>query len=240
MEQIRNNFQAVIEKIESACHRAGRQPKDVKLVVVTKGQPLERIQAVIEAGARQLGENYADEAIEKMPALAGTPDLEWHMIGHVQSRKARLVCEHFAWMHSLDSLKLATRLNLYSNEIERKIPVLIECNVSGEESKYGYPAWSPEQWPHLVEELKPILALSWLDVRGLMTMAPFSIEPEEARIYFRSLHELRDKLGQIFPEGRWEELSMGMSMDFEAAIQEGATIIRVGEAILGPRVKRGE
>jgi len=240
MEQIRDNFQAVMEKIEFACRRTGRRPDEVKLVVVTKGQPIERIQALIEAGGRRLGENYAEEALGKIPLFSGTPGLEWHMIGHVQSRKARLVCENFAWVHSLDSLKLANRMDGILNEIARKIPVLIECNVSGEANKFGYPAWHRDQWSALAEALKPILALQQLEVRGLMTMAPYADNPEDARSYFRRLCALRDELARIYPASRWEELSMGMSLDFEVAVEEGATIIRVGEAILGQRVRRGE
>jgi pyridoxal phosphate enzyme (YggS family) len=207
----------------------------VRLVVVTKGQPLDKIQEVIEAGAMRLGENYAEEGVEKIQALGARKGLEWHMIGHVQSRKARLICEHFAWVHSLDSLKLAERLDRLAGELERKLPVLIECNVSGEESKFGYPAWQEERWDELGEAISPIMQCNQLQVRGLMAMAPYSSDPEAARPYFKRARRLRDALARRFPALDWSELSMGMSGDYETAIEEGATIVRIGEAILGPR-----
>ena len=204
-------------------------------MVVTKGQPLEKIQAVIEAGAGLLGENYAEEGAEKIQALTVPLDTEWHMIGHVQSRKARLVCQHFAWVHSLDSLRLAERLDRSAGDLKRILPVLIECNVSGEESKFGYPAWQEGQWVELANAVSTTLQFNNLQVRGLMAMAPYSLDPEAARPYFNRLRRLRGVLAKQFPTIEWPELSMGMSADFETAIQEGATIVRIGEAILGSR-----
>jgi len=232
---ILENYEIVLEKIHHAAQSVGRTASDVRLVVVTKGQPLERIQTVIAAGARRLGENYADEGVEKIRAISGSASIEWHMIGHVQSRKARLVCAHFDWMHSLDNLKLAERLDRFSGELGRKLPVLIECNVSGEESKFGYPAWQEGAWDDLARSIAPLLNFSNLQVQGLMTMAPYADDPEAARPYFRRLRRLRDELSTRFPALNWSELSMGVSGDFETAVQEGATIVRIGEAILGPR-----
>ncbi len=236
---IGESYQAVLERITSACRKSGRSDKEVKLVVVTKGQPLDKIKAVIEAGAENLGENYAEEAVEKMSALPALSGIEWHMIGHVQSRKARMVCDHFSWLHSLDSLKLAQRLDRFLHETGRYLPVLVECNVSGEETKFGFSAWQEVRWPQLAHELESILALERLQVRGLMTMAPFFEDPEMARPYFRKLSRLRNELRRCLPGSNWEELSMGMSTDFEVAVHEGATIVRIGEAILGPRPNRG-
>jgi len=232
---IRENYVKILESIQRAARSAGRGEDEVRLVVVTKGQPLEKIQAVIEAGARRLGENYAEEGVEKIQALNALVGLEWHMIGHIQTRKARLVCEHFAWVHSLDSLKLAERLDRFAGEFQRKLPVLIECNVSGEESKFGFPAWQEERWDELGQAISAILQFNHLQVRGLMMMAPYSTDPEAARPYFKRARRLRDALARRFPALDWAELSMGMSGDFETAIEEGATIVRIGEAILGPR-----
>jgi hypothetical protein len=237
---VQYRYQIVREKIASAARRSGRDPNQVRLVVVTKGQPVEKVLSVVEAGARLLGENYAEEAVEKIRAVAGRASLEWHMIGHIQSRKASLVCEYFSFIHSLDSIKLATRLDRFAGEFKRQIPVLLECNVSGEESKFGFPVWYEDRWDDFIQEVKPILALPNLEVRGLMTMAPYSSEPRVARPFFSRLRRLRDTLQQRCPQVDWRELSMGMSADFEVAVQEGASMIRVGEAILGPRTVRGD
>jgi pyridoxal phosphate enzyme (YggS family) len=178
---VSENYQQVIENIQAACRRAGRNPTDVRLVVVTKTHPVEMIQAAIEAGARHLGENYADEALPKIQALSNSPGVDWHMIGHVQSRKARLVAEHFSFLHSLDSLKLARRLDAFCAELGKRLPVLLECNVSGEETKFGYSAWQSGNWAALLPEIQGIASLPHLELRGLMTMAPFLEDPEGAR-----------------------------------------------------------
>jgi pyridoxal phosphate enzyme (YggS family) len=162
------------------------------------------------------------------------------MIGHVQSRKARAVCEQFACLHSLDSLKLAARLDRFAGELKRCLPVLLECNVSGEETKFGLPAYREESWENLLPEIDAILALPNLQIRGLMTMAPFLADPEETRPYFRRLRRLLEYFDRQYPRPEWRELSMGMSADFEAAIQEGATLVRIGTAILGERTSKKE
>jgi pyridoxal phosphate enzyme (YggS family) len=161
--------------------------------------------------------------------------IEWHMIGHVQSRKARDVCVHFDWVHSVDSLKLARRLERFSAEQESNLPILLECNVSGEESKFGFPAWEERQWGELLPEFEQIAKLPHLDLRGLMTIAPYLPEAEPARPFFRRLRRLQGYLLEEGIPGMWKELSMGMSGDFEVAIQEGSTMIRVGTAIFGER-----
>ena len=202
---------------------------------MTKGHPVEAIQAAVKAGATRLGENYVDEALTKMDALGELPGLEWHMIGHVQSRKAQSVSERFDWLHSLDSLKLAHRLDRFAGGIGRRLPVLLECNTSGEETKFGWSARQETNFPVLAQEFQEIIQLPNLEVRGLMTMAPFFDEPEPSRPCFRRLSQLRDYLVGQLPETDWQELSMGMSSDFSVAIQEGATLVRIGTAIMGAR-----
>ncbi len=182
-----------------------------------------------------LGENYVEEAEPKITELSKHEALQWHMIGHVQSRKARAVCGLFDYLHSLDSMKLADRLNRMAGEMGIRLPVLLECNVSGEESKSGFPAWQEERWPELNNTLEKVTASANLEVRGLMTMAPFLPEAEMARPYFQRLRRLQAYLRNEFPQENWSELSMGMSADYEVAIEEGATLVRVGTAIMGPR-----
>jgi pyridoxal phosphate enzyme (YggS family) len=234
--EIHSRYKSVLGRVEAAASRAGRSPADVRLVVVTKTHPVELTRAVLKAGALHLGENYAEEAISKKLELEGPPGVSWHMIGHVQSRKAALVTEHFDWVHSLDSLKLANRLNRFAGERGRRIPVLLECNVSGEESKYGWPAWREADWDTLLEPFAQLLELPAVEVHGLMTMAPFLPDPEQARPFFKRLKRLQGYLADCLPGADWSELSMGMSADFEVAIEEGATWIRVGTAITGSRI----
>lgn len=233
---IHNLFQQVCEQIAGTALGCGRDPAQVRLVVVTKGHPVEAVKCVVEAGAAILGENYVEESLPKIQALSGFTGIHWHMIGHVQSRKARQVCESFTLLHSLDSMKLARRLSKFAQESQIRLPVLLECNTSSEASKYGFPAWDEACWPGLAVELRELVSLPGLDVRGLMTMAPFFDAPELARPFFARLRHLREYLVQAVPAGHWVELSMGMSGDFQAAIQEGATLVRIGTAIMGPRL----
>lgn len=187
-----------------------------------------------------LGENYAEEGVDKIIALENESKVEWHMIGHVQSRKAELVANNFYLLHSLDSLKLAKRINRALDESGKELPVLLEFNVSGEESKYGWQASDEKTWSQLLPELKQIVDLDHLRVRGLMTMPPYYEDPELSRPFYSKLKRLRDYLADKFPGTTWNELSMGTSIDFETAIEEGSTFIRVGQAILGKRfTKRG-
>jgi PLP dependent protein len=204
-------------------------------VVVTKTHPVEIVRAALEAGIRDFGENYAEEALEKIQALGAVDGLRWHMIGHVQSRKADLVAKNFDYMHSLDSLKLAARLERFAAEAGRKLPVLLECNVGGEASKFGYAASTPAQWEALRAEAEQILQFSHLEIRGLMTMPPLYTGGELTRPYFDRLRGLRDFLAQHLPQAQWQALSMGTSADFAVAVEAGATLVRVGTAILGAR-----
>jgi hypothetical protein len=205
------------------------------LVTVTKGHPTETVEAALKAGLRVFGENYAQEGIAKMLACSDWTGVEWHMIGHVQSRKAGMVAENYDWLHSLDSLKLARRLDRFAGQVGRRLPVLLECNVSGEQSKFGLEAWRENNWAALAGQIEPIIELGHLRVLGLMTMPPFLPDPETARPFFQRLRRLKEYLAGQFPGVDWSELSMGMSADYQVAVQEGATIVRVGTAILGPR-----
>jgi hypothetical protein len=236
--QIRERYERTIERIATAARASGRESGSVRLVVVTKAQPLEVVQATVQAGARLLGENYPDESVSKISSIGPEIKVEWHMIGHVQSRKARLVIEHFDLLQSLDSLKLAKRLNRMAAEAGRVLPVMLEFNVGGEESKFGWPAAYEKDWPDLYPEVESILELENLQIRGLMTMPPLETNPEDARIYFRTLRLLRDHLVARFPQADWHELSMGTSADYEMAVQEGATLVRIGTAIVGSRPLR--
>jgi PLP dependent protein len=232
VDTIRERYLKVLEEISSSSKKSKNQK--VQLVVVSKSQPIEILRAAIEAGITVFGENYAEEAIKKMIALQQT-GLEWHMIGHVQSRKAAMVVDHFSLLHSLDSLKLATRLERYCAERKKLLPVLLEVNISGEQSKNGFAGWDEAKWPDLLQELAPIVEMRHLNVRGLMTMPPFFEDAKLTRPYFRRTRNLQEFLGKHLPNSDWSELSMGTSIDFKAAVEEGATYVRVGEAILGKR-----
>jgi len=232
---VSRNLEQVKERIHHAAQASGRSAEQVRLIVVTKGHPQSKVQQVVEAGVKNIGENYVEESLLKMASVSPDVELTWHMIGHIQSRKARLVSQNFDWVQTVDSIKLARRLDRFAGEYERIIPVLLECNVSGEESKYGWIAWNELEWPALAEEISPILEMENLLVQGLMTMAPYFLDPSQARPFFQRLGKLRDFLAKLFPTQEWSELSMGMSGDYEAAIQEGATMVRIGTAILGER-----
>lgn len=238
-EILRARLEKIRAEIDSAARQAGRAPETIRLMVVTKTHPAETVAAALAAGARLLGENYAEEAVQKITAL-NAPQAEWHMIGHVQSRKADLVARHFQAMQSLDSLRLATRLQRFAAEAGRILPVFLECNVSGEASKFGYPAQTASERDLLFREVEQILLLPNLRLCGLMTMPPFSSDPQRARPYFARLRELAEALHARFPQADWRELSMGTSADFPAAVLEGASLVRVGTAILGARPPKNE
>ena len=234
-ESIRLRYEETQSQIANSARIAGRDPESVKLVVVTKKQPLVVLQSAINAGVKVFGENYPKEAVSKMQSLGEKNTVEWHMIGHVQSRKASLVVENFSLLHSLDRLKIARRLDRLSKEAETKFPLLLELNVGGEESKHGWDASDESHWDALLPDIEEALSLANLEIRGLMTMPPFFQDAELARPYFQQLRRLRDFLSKKYPQSNFEELSMGTSGDFQIAVQEGATIVRVGQAIVGQR-----
>lgn len=235
---IRARHERILDQMAEAAIRSGRE-RAARLVVVTKSQTLDVVRAAVAAGASILGENYAEEAVQKIAALGQTA-VEWHMIGHVQSRKADLVAEHFDMLHSLDSLKLAARLDRFCAGHGRILPALLEVNVSGEASKYGFPAWDDAGWADLLPVFENLLQFQRLRVCGLMTMPPYFDDPEQARPYFRQVRRLQEFLAKHLPQADWSELSMGTSVDFVAAVEEGATFVRVGQAILGPRPAKQE
>ena len=233
--QMEANIAAVKARIARAAQQAGRSPAEITLVAVSKTHPPQAVEAAAQAGLADFGENRLEEAGPKMKAVAAG-GLRWHMIGHVQSRKAaEAATGGFALIHSVDSLKLAQRLSRQAAAAGLVVPVLLECNMSGEASKEGFSAETSDRWPALLPEVSAILALPGLEVRGLMTMAPVVPQPEAARPFFSRLRELRDCLRINLPQNQWRELSMGMSDDFEAAIGEGATLVRIGRAIFGER-----
>jgi pyridoxal phosphate enzyme (YggS family) len=232
---IQQRLALVNKKIARAALSSGRLPDAVTLLVVSKSQPVEVIEAAISAGISRFGENYPEETLSKIQKLENQMKIEWHMIGHLQSRKARIVAEHFQMLHSLDSSHLAEKMDRLMAEGGGKMPALLEFNVGGEESKSGWPAWDETGWGELLPEISTILALEHLQITGLMTMPPLSEDTKEARPYFKKLCKLKDYLSASFPGAKFTELSMGTSADFEIAIEEGATMIRVGQAILGAR-----
>ncbi len=240
MSDIGRNLTQVQERIAEAALRSGRGPGDVTLVAVTKTHPAETVVAAYRAGVRHFGENRVEEGAAKIPAareIISGPPPKWHMVGHVQSRKARAVVAHFDYVHSVDRLKIARRLSRFAQEASLTLPALLECNVSGEESKYGFDLQGWEQNEAQRETffaaVEGIVALPGIAVRGLMTMAPFVSDPEGVRPVFASLRGLRDALAERFPAGDWRHLSMGMTDDFEVAVEEGSTMVRIGRAIFG-------
>ena len=232
---IAKNIDTVKQKIELAALSAGRSSNDVNLVVVSKGQPDDVIRAAINAGVKTFGENYPEETFKKIQTLGGNQGIEWHMIGHLQSRKARIVAEYFSMFHSLDSVHVAMKLDKILNEQNRKMPVMLECNVSQEDTKYGWPAWDEDHWQSLLADVTAILRCKCLVLVGLMTMPPLFQNIEATRPYFRKLFALKEYLSKEISGEYFKELSMGTSVDYPIAIQEGATYIRIGQAVLGLR-----
>ena len=238
MSKVRENLLRVMERIEKAAQRVGRDPREIKLVAVSKTVETTRIKEAIEAGISILGENYVQEAKKKIEEIGrpacterfgeGRP-VAWHFIGHLQSNKAKYAVQLFDMVHSLDSIPLAEELNRRAEQADRMIKVLIEINLSGEGTKFG----TDEE--KILNLAKRILQLNHLSLEGLMTMPPYFDSPEMSRPYYIKLRELKERLVR---EGiPMRELSMGMSNDFEIAIEEGATYVRVGTAIFGERKK---
>jgi PLP dependent protein len=220
------NLNHVRQRISAACARSGREVASVTLVTVSKGQPADVVCAAAQMGLSVFGENRVQEARAKIGLCPGR--LRWHFIGHLQSNKCRDAVHFFEMIQSVDSLALAREINKWAEQSAKTMPALIQVNVAGESSKFGY---TPEK---VLAELKEINALPKMEVQGLMTVAPFAREAEKVRPVFRRLRELKeqceDLLGAPLPH-----LSMGMSGDFEVAVEEGATMIRLGSAVLGPR-----
>ncbi|MBG0788782.1 MAG: YggS family pyridoxal phosphate-dependent enzyme [Anaerolineaceae bacterium] len=234
-EKIKSNLETIQLKVRDAAEKSGREPSAIQLVGVTKLLPLGVVQAGVEAGLTCFGENYPAQAIEKIEALRDAPDIQWHMIGHIQSRKTELVCRYFDMVHSLDRLKIARLMDRYCGELDRLMPVLLEVNLSGEESKSGWDAWDEERWGLLLEPFTEITTMKNLKVMGLMSMPPLSADPETTRPLYRRLRRLQSYLKAELPDVTWNELSIGTSFDYPVAIEEGATIVRIGTELFGPR-----
>jgi pyridoxal phosphate enzyme (YggS family) len=227
---LRARIASITASISAACQRSNRSADEVSLVAVSKTVPVEKIRMALEAGVRVLGENRVQEAadkIEELRAETRIANAEWHFIGHLQSNKARRAAELFSCIHSVDSLKLAERLDRAAAELNRRMPIFLEVNLGGEASKSGLGE------KELLPAVEGVGALQHIDLRGLMTVPPYLEKPEEVRPFFAGLAHLRDEACEIVPSCR--ELSMGMSHDFEVAVEEGATFVRIGTAIFGAR-----
>ena len=228
---VAENVARVRERMEAAARRAGRDPRKIRLVAVSKTVAPDRIREAIAAGVDSLGENYVQEAQKKIEELG--PGAAWHFIGHLQTNKAKVAVRLFDWVHSVDSLRLAGELSRAAGQQKKVLPVLLQINLGQETTKFG--ALQDDTF-RLLEQMG---SLPGITVKGLMTVPPFFDSPEESRPYFRALRQLaeaasRRKIGGV----SLEDLSMGMSNDFEAAIEEGATLVRVGTAIFGSRPRK--
>jgi PLP dependent protein len=228
------NIRSLQERINQAAQRCGRNPSEVQLIAVTKTVSSERIREAYDTGLRVFGENRVQEFEAKAQSLSDLAGAEWHMIGHLQSNKSAKAAELFGHIDSVDSLRLARRLNAAASELGKKLSVLIEINIGGEQAKSGL---RPD-----TDELQDLLAetsqFPSLDFRGLMTVPPYDDDPARSRPYFRRMKELFDRIAtRKLSAVRMEVLSMGMSHDFEVAIEEGATCVRIGTAIFGERPK---
>lgn len=219
--RIEKNYACLLQRIEAACERSQRPASAVKLVAVTKYAQLEWVQTLVRLGVRELGESRPQQLIERVPLIAA--EVNWHLIGHLQRNKARRILQSVSLIHSVDSIRLLRALDRLADELTLRPRLLLEVNISAESAKHGF---STEE---LLADWKTVLSLNNLQVEGLMTMAPFSENPENARSVFRRLRELRDRLAERSPASvALTELSMGMSGDFEVAIEEGSTIVRIG------------
>jgi len=226
---LHDNLESIQQRIRAACERAGRNPDSVTLLAVTKGQPPEAVNQAGQLGLTLFSENKVQEAKSKIPLCSGR--LRWQMIGHLQSNKVRDAVQLFEMIQSVDSLDLAEEINKRCDQIGKTMPILLEINLAGEASKFGY---NPDQ---LLADFEKINALSRLEIHGLMTIPPYTSDPNRLRPIFRQMRELKEScesiLGAPLPQ-----LSMGMSGDFEIAIEEGATIVRIGTALFGARAKK--
>ncbi len=227
MSGIAERIRRVRERIARAALRVGRDPESVTLVGVTKGRGLAIVREALSAGLRDLGENRVQEAVSKIDAVGPGP--RWHLIGHLQRNKARLAAGRFQVIHSIDGLRIAQAVDRAAGEAGRRIPVLIEVNVAGETTKHGI---APGEAEDLIGR---VCAMPHLDAIGLMTVAPLADDPEAVRPVFRELRELRDRLRARVAGAAFGELSMGMTDDFEVAIEEGATMVRIGRALFEER-----
>ncbi|MFO7761200.1 MAG: YggS family pyridoxal phosphate-dependent enzyme [Thermodesulfobacteriota bacterium] len=231
MENIQKNLRSIQQRINKAAERSGHDPGSIRLVAVSKRHDSEAVQRALEAGQLVFGENYLQEAREKIEKIGPEPGLKWHFIGHLQSNKAKQAALLFDMIETVDRLKLAKALDRYAGEAGRKLSILVQINIGGEEQKAGV---SPQEAEQLISNISEYPNLR---IQGLMTMPPWRSDPEEVRPWFRKLRLMAEDFRSkgCLAEKDKLELSMGMSHDFETAIEEGATLVRVGTAIFGPR-----
>jgi PLP dependent protein len=234
LQHLIERLEQVQERIWRASERAGRDPNAITLVAITKGHPVETIAAAYEFGLRDFGENRTAELLEKRAAL-DLPGARWHFVGHLQSRKARDLIGQTDLIHSVDRLSLAEELSKRAEAAGEVVTGLLQVNASGEETKGGWHIHHREGEAHFLREVEALLALPALRIVGLMTMAPFHLEAEQTRPTFATTRAMLHRLQEAYPEQGFNVLSMGMTNDFEIAIEEGATHIRVGTALFGPR-----
>ena len=231
---ISENFRQVKRRIIDAAKRVGRDPSDIRLLAVTKEQSDVTVAEGIQAGMTLLGENKVQEASSKIEAL-GRNGLEWHFIGRLQKNKVKFIFDLFDLIHSVDSLALAEAIHKTAQKIGSCMPVLLQINISGEESKLGMDPFD------LPKEIERVAKLEGVKIKGLMTIPPYTSDPENSRPYYARLRELRDTCSSLnIPRICLDELSMGMSNDYEVAIEEGATLVRVGTGLFGPRPSLGK
>ncbi len=235
--EIEKRYETVYKQLEEAALRANRDPKEITVLAVSKLQPVEKIRSAYDAGIRFFGESYVEEALPKMEALIDLENVIWEMVGHVQSRKAKLVANSFSRLHSLSSIKLARLLNRHRDTALSPMEVLIQVNVSGEESKQGVDATEREDWDNVLKFAQELKDYPNLKLTGLMSMPPLFDDPEQNRPYFQKVRELLNYLNEKDSSLNLHELSMGTSYDFVIAIEEGATIVRLGSSLLGERHK---
>ena len=233
MENIKENYQRVIDNVINACDSSGRSKEEVQVITVSKKRSFEVIEAALKCGINNFGENYPEEALDKIIKL-GNSDVMWHMIGHIQSRKTKYVSQYFNMIHSIDRLKVCERINNELIDTDKVMPILLEINVSGEYSKHGWSVTKISEVDNIRPDIEKILTLKNIRIEGLMTMPPLSIA-EDSRIHFSNLRKIQEYLSKIYGNEYFHELSMGTSHDYEVAINEGATYVRIGEAILGKR-----
>lgn len=227
-EQVMMNYQQVVERVHSAARRCGRDPGEIIIMGATKSVDVARIRAAIGAGLQHIGENYVQEALRKYEVIGDA--VTWHFIGHLQRNKAKYVVRFCSMVHSVDRLSLAQELSKRALALGRIMDVLIEVNLGGEESKSGVP---PDE---AIDLIRTVATLEGIRICGLMCIPPYLPDPEDVRPYFRQLRELAERVNRVgIPKVKMEYLSMGMSHDFEVAIEEGANIVRIGTAIFGPR-----
>jgi pyridoxal phosphate enzyme (YggS family) len=233
-EHLKDHLDSVYQKINAAAKKVGRNPAEIDLVVVTKGKSALLIRSLYELGITKIGESYLKEALFKQELLRDQ-EIDWHMIGNIQKNKAKHVAHHFNSIHSVSGLALAKALNLEAQKIDQVLSVYLELNLSQEENKGGWFIRSEIEQSDFWNDFKRVGTLSALRINGLMTMAPFAADPEKSRVYFRQLREIRDRLMIEHPDLGSLGLSMGMSSDYEIAVEEGSTILRIGSAIVGER-----